>query len=75
MENKNIIFCSCKPSQKTTLRLMKVNWLVWKERVDVLGELQDKISKGRKVNKLWQNIFDQQIVKLKNYACLREREP
>ena len=43
-------------------------------RVEVLGELQDTIPKGIKVNKLWQKSFDQHYVKLKNQACLRERE-
>ena len=60
MENKNIItFCSCKPSQK------KQCWGSWKftgsyeKCVEVLGDLQDTISKDREVNKLWQKLFNQ----------------
>ena len=39
-----------------------------------MDELQDTISKDRKVNKLWQKLFNQHQVKFKNQACLRERE-
>ena len=61
MENKNIItFCSCKASQKKNsiedhenlLALIKKAW-------EVLDELQDTILKDRKVNKLWQKLFNQ----------------
>ena len=41
MENKNITFCDCKPSQKTTLSLMKILLALIKKSVEVLDELQD----------------------------------
>ena len=44
------------------------------KRVEVLDELQDTISKDRKVNRWWQKLFDQNQVKFKNYASLRKRE-
>ena len=50
---------------------MKIYWLLQKS-VEVLDELQDTVSKGRKVNKLWQKLFDQHQVEFKNQACLRE---
>ena len=31
----------------------------YEKSVEVLDELQDTISKSRKVNKLWQKLFDQ----------------
>ena len=60
MENKNIIiFCSCKPSQK---KQHSCSWKFtgsYEKSVEVLDELQDTISKDRKVNKLWQKLFNQ----------------
>ena len=50
---------------------MKIYWLLQKS-VEVLDELQDTVSKSRKVNKLWQKLFDQHQVEFKNQACLRE---
>ena len=53
MENKNITtFCSCKPSHKNNIEAHE-------KSVEVQDELQDKISKDRKVNKLWQKLFNQ----------------
>ena len=46
----------------------------YEKSVEVWDKLQDTTSKGRKVNKLWQKPFNQHQFKLKNYACLRERE-
>ena len=54
MENKNTItFCSCKPSQKNNIDAHK-NLVALIKSVEILDELQDAISKDRKVNKLWQ---------------------
>ena len=33
-----------------------------------------RISRGTKVNKLWQKLFNQHQVEFKNQACLRERQ-
>ena len=59
MENiKNIItFCSCKPSQKNNIEAHE-NLLTHEKSVEVPNELQDTISKDRKVNKLWQKLFN-----------------
>ena len=51
---------------------MKIYWL--EKSVEARDKLQDTISKGRKVNKLWQKSFNQYQVKFKNQACSRERE-
>ena len=74
-ENKNITFCGCKPSQKTTLSLIKIFLALMKktQRYWMNFKIQ-RISKDRKVNKLWQELFDQHQLKFKNQACLRERE-
>ena len=60
MENKNITFCDCKPSQKTTLSLTKIllalikkAWTYW------MNFKIHKTSKSRNVNKLWQKLLDQ----------------
>ena len=54
MENKNIItFCSCKPSQKNNIEAHENLLALMKKNVEVLDELQDTISKDRKVNILW----------------------
>ena len=43
MKNKNIItFCGCRPSQETTLSLIKILLVFTKKSVDVLDELEDK---------------------------------
>ena len=53
MENKNIItFRSYRPSQKTNIEAHGNLLALIKKNVEVLGELQDTISKDRKVNKL-----------------------
>ena len=60
MENKNIItFRSYRPSQKTNIEAHGNLLALMKKNVEVLGELQDTISKDRKVNKLWQKLFNQ----------------
>ena len=51
---------------------MKIYWL--EKSLEARDKLQDTISKGGKVNKLWQKSFNQHQVKLKNQACSRERE-
>ena len=38
----------------------KRHWGSYEKSVEVLDELQDKISKDRKVNKLWQKLYNQQ---------------
>ena len=54
MGNKNVItFCSCKPSQKNSIEAHE-NYCLYEKSVEVLDELQDTISRDRKVNKLWQ---------------------
>ena len=59
MENKNIIiFCTCKPSQKNNIDSWQFTGS-YEKSVEVLDELQDTISKDRKVNKLWQKLFNQ----------------
>ena len=60
MENKDVTFCCCKPSQKHFTGSYEKN-------VEVLDELQDTILKGRKVNKLWLIRLN-----LKTRLCLRE---
>ena len=52
MENKNkITFCSCKPLQKNNVEAHENLLALMKKNIDVLDELQDTISKNRKVNK------------------------
>ena len=51
---------------------MKIYWL--EKSLEARDKLQDTISKGGKVNKLWQKSFNQHKVKFKNQACLKERE-
>ena len=42
MENKSAItFSGCKPSQNTTLSLIKTLLVLYERNVEVLGELQD----------------------------------
>ena len=54
MENKNKNFA--------TVNLHKKHFTGFFEKsVEVLDELQNTISKGRKVNKLWQKLFYQYL--------------
>ena len=65
MGNKNITFCGCKPSQNNIG--FHGNFTgVYEKSVEVLDQLEDTISKGRKVNRLCHKIFDQHWVKFKN---------
>ena len=71
MENENkTTFCSKKKQQHWGSRKFTGSF---EKSVDVLDELQDTISNDRKVNKLWEKLFNKQLVKFKNWACLRER--
>ena len=51
-ENINIIFCGCKPSQKNKIEPDENFTRPHEKGVDILDEVQDTISKGRKLNKL-----------------------
>ena len=59
MENKKTYqqFVAVNLHKKTTLRLMKIYWL--EKSLEARDKLQDTISKGGKVNKLWQKSFNQ----------------
>ena len=52
MENKNITFCSCKPSKKSNIEPHESFTSSYEKSVELLDELQNTISKGRKANKL-----------------------
>ena len=72
---KIITFCGCKPSQKTGLSLIKILLVLMKKAQRYWMNFKiHRISKGRKVNKVWHKLFDQNQVKFYNQACLRERE-
>ena len=69
MENKDIIrtFCGCKPSKKTTLCIIKIllvlikkTWSLW------IDSKIRRISKSKKIRKLWQKLSGQQNMKLKS---------
>ena len=60
MENKNITFCGCKPKKKKTSSLMKILLALMKKAYRYWMNFKiHKILKVRKVNKFWQNLFDQ----------------
>ena len=67
MENKNMIrtFCGCKPSKKTTLILIEILLVLLKEREGINSKIH-RISKSKKVNKLWQKLSEQHNVKFIN---------
>ena len=57
MENKNMIrtFYGFKPSKKITLSLIKILLVLIKKR--------ERISKSKKISKLWQKLSEEQNMK------------